>query len=90
MKIRSKEILKARIAEGLSHGDVTKHLGKCRSWLSKIEHGRILVGSETEARIVALIHRLGALRRTAAVEERKLAAEAYVPSRAPSHRDARA
>jgi hypothetical protein len=86
MKIRSTEIVKARIAEGLSQTDVTKHINKKQPWLSRVEHQQTLIALATEEQIVALIHRLGELRRAAAVAEKKLAANVSVPMRAPFHR----
>jgi hypothetical protein len=90
MKIRSTGIVKARLAEDLSQSDVTKHLDKGQPWLSKVEHGRILISATTEEQVIALIHRLGELRRAATVAEKKLAANVSIPTRAPSHREARA
>lgn len=89
MKIRSTEIVKARLAEGLSQSDLAKHIGKSQAWLSRVEHQQTAITPATEAQVVALIHRLGKVRRAAAVAEKKLAASVYVPPRAPSHREAR-
>jgi predicted transcriptional regulator len=90
MKIRSHKIIEARLAEELSQADVVKHLNNRQPWFSKVEHGHILIAASTEDRIVALIHRLGEMRRAVAIAEKKLAASVFVPMRAPSHRKARA
>jgi len=90
MKIRSTKIVEARLAEDLSQVDVAKHLEMSQPWLSRVEHGRTLISLATEQQIVALIHRLGQMRRALTVAEKKLAANVSIPMRAPSHRKARA
>jgi transcriptional regulator with XRE-family HTH domain len=90
MKIRSTKIVEARLEEGLSQAYLAKHIGTSQPSLSRVEHGKTLIAQSTEERIVALIHRLGEMRRAVAVAEKKLAANVSIPMRAPSQRKARA
>jgi transcriptional regulator with XRE-family HTH domain len=89
VKIRSTKIVEARLEEGLSQAYLAKRIGTSQPSLSRVERGKTLIAQSTEDRVVALIHRLGELRRTAAVAEKKLAACVSVPMRV-SHRKARA
>lgn len=85
-------IIEARLHEGLSQRKVADQLGKTRAWFGLVEHGRIGVRPEVEEAILALIARLGALERAAAIERRRIAADIVIPKRAPrapAHREVR-